>query len=422
MRAVVLWNCCGPSGRQTLGLCDKRASGRSAIAGRAPGDLSFIGRNLSGFPAGATDDSPARSFPGVRGMNSDTAVVGILLYGIGIIVGWVIPIRYGIRTAKAKGYSPHWMWFGIYPVGGWIAWLILACLARRQQCRNCGGYLASHFRVCPYCSQGVLAAPAFLPPQLANLQVELDTVCPAKSLDHRPLEPVDEFPPRAPASSRMNPVIQVASATVVVLVLCITIVTSLGTSASTTFSRVSPSVAYSITSNSSAVADPDEAARAMIDAGFKLIESENSQEALRLANESIATGFSQPTPYFIRAEVRFRAADYKRAEIDYSSAISMLESRVRTPYWDRILAFCLRGRCTCYFSQDLADRAWIDINKAMTLNPQDSETVNRRGVVRELLYRDFAGALDDYGTAMRMAPQNTSYQANYFRVSRTLGK
>jgi hypothetical protein len=37
----------------------------------------------------------------------------------------VTPVILGIKAAKRKGISPHWMWFGLHPLGGWIAYLII---------------------------------------------------------------------------------------------------------------------------------------------------------------------------------------------------------------------------------------------------------------------------------------------------------
>ena len=41
---------------------------------------------------------------------------------------WIGAIAMIFRTAKAKGRSLHWMWFGIHPVTALIAWAILAIL------------------------------------------------------------------------------------------------------------------------------------------------------------------------------------------------------------------------------------------------------------------------------------------------------
>jgi hypothetical protein len=72
-----------------------------------------------------------------------------------LAVGWVLPIILGIQTAKQKNYSPHWMWFGIHPILGWVACIALLCMTPRIQCPNCGGYVTVNFRVCPYCHAGL---------------------------------------------------------------------------------------------------------------------------------------------------------------------------------------------------------------------------------------------------------------------------
>lgn len=76
----------------------------------------------------------------------------LVLVVVGVIViGWVLPIAFGVSIAKRKNYSPLWMLFGIHPMGGWIALIVLACLPPRRQCDNCGGFVESHFRLCPFC-------------------------------------------------------------------------------------------------------------------------------------------------------------------------------------------------------------------------------------------------------------------------------
>jgi hypothetical protein len=49
-------------------------------------------------------------------------VVGFII-AIGLL--WVLPIMLGVRAAREKNRSPHWMWFGIHPVTGLIAYLVL---------------------------------------------------------------------------------------------------------------------------------------------------------------------------------------------------------------------------------------------------------------------------------------------------------
>jgi len=44
-----------------------------------------------------------------------------------ILILTIIPIVLGIKEARRKGISPHWMWFGllVIPIGGWITYLVI---------------------------------------------------------------------------------------------------------------------------------------------------------------------------------------------------------------------------------------------------------------------------------------------------------
>ena len=44
---------------------------------------------------------------------------------IGVLALTIVPVVLGIKAAKRKGVSPHWMWFGVHPLGGWIAYLVI---------------------------------------------------------------------------------------------------------------------------------------------------------------------------------------------------------------------------------------------------------------------------------------------------------
>ena len=70
---------------------------------------------------------------------------------LAVVIGWIVPITYGVQTAIREHYSPHWMWFGIHPVGGWIAFAVLSCLPPRVHCPTCFGIISPQFRICPYC-------------------------------------------------------------------------------------------------------------------------------------------------------------------------------------------------------------------------------------------------------------------------------
>ncbi|MCJ7588748.1 MAG: hypothetical protein MUQ00_12730 [Candidatus Aminicenantes bacterium] len=48
-----------------------------------------------------------------------------LLASVIVLLIWLLPVLLGVQAAKAKGRSPHWMWFGLFPLTGWIAYLWL---------------------------------------------------------------------------------------------------------------------------------------------------------------------------------------------------------------------------------------------------------------------------------------------------------
>jgi len=86
------------------------------------------------------------------------ALVGGLI-GLALMVFiWIYPIHRGIKVAKVKGLSPHWMWFGVHPLGGWIAFLIIRFGVKRLPCPTCGAPMKPALRFCPNCGQPVSSA------------------------------------------------------------------------------------------------------------------------------------------------------------------------------------------------------------------------------------------------------------------------
>jgi len=84
-------------------------------------------------------------------MNSTAETVFGCLMGIIFLAIWITPIPLGIRQAKRKHRSPHWMWFGLHPMSGWIAFIVLYALPPLKECPNCGENAKAHARVCPFC-------------------------------------------------------------------------------------------------------------------------------------------------------------------------------------------------------------------------------------------------------------------------------
>jgi hypothetical protein len=88
------------------------------------------------------------------------ATIAGVVFGFAVIAAlWVPPIVLGIKWARRKGVSPHWMWLGAHPVTGWIAlWIIRYKVTPRRECGSCGSFVPSNARFCPSCKAAVSAA------------------------------------------------------------------------------------------------------------------------------------------------------------------------------------------------------------------------------------------------------------------------
>ena len=78
-----------------------------------------------------------------------------VIYGISIVliivVCWVAPIWLGIRAAHKNNRSALWMLFGVHPIGGWIAFILLACLPRLKSCPQCAEKVKEGAKICRFC-------------------------------------------------------------------------------------------------------------------------------------------------------------------------------------------------------------------------------------------------------------------------------
>jgi ssDNA-binding Zn-finger/Zn-ribbon topoisomerase 1 len=75
------------------------------------------------------------------------------LVAMALLTGaWIVPIVLGLKAACEKGVSPHWMWFGLHPVGGWIAFAIIRRGVTRIPCPSCMKLVPATGGFCPHCS------------------------------------------------------------------------------------------------------------------------------------------------------------------------------------------------------------------------------------------------------------------------------
>ena len=76
-----------------------------------------------------------------------------LLIGATVLLLWILPVFLGIAACKRKGISPHWMWFGIHPFSGWIAFFVIRfAIEPRRQCPRCKESIKKAALICHYCS------------------------------------------------------------------------------------------------------------------------------------------------------------------------------------------------------------------------------------------------------------------------------
>lgn len=84
--------------------------------------------------------------------NIPEGVIVVIVTILFIILLWVIPIWFGLKWARIKGVSKLWMLFGIHPMTGWIAYLILRYgIDPRKQCEKCKESIKIEAQVCRYC-------------------------------------------------------------------------------------------------------------------------------------------------------------------------------------------------------------------------------------------------------------------------------
>ena len=75
----------------------------------------------------------------------------VLLVMLVLLAAWISLIVFGIKAAKKKNRSPHWMWFGIHPFGALIVFIVMHALPPLKECPKCRERVKAHAQVCAYC-------------------------------------------------------------------------------------------------------------------------------------------------------------------------------------------------------------------------------------------------------------------------------
>lgn len=84
--------------------------------------------------------------------NTFNGLISFVIVLLIIFFLWFVPIWYGLKWTKIKRVSKLWMLFGIHPMTGWIAYLILRYgIDPRKQCDKCKESIKLEAEICRYC-------------------------------------------------------------------------------------------------------------------------------------------------------------------------------------------------------------------------------------------------------------------------------
>ena len=92
-----------------------------------------------------------------------------------LLVAWILSIIIGIKIAKKKNRSPHWMWFGINPMGGFVVCIILALLPPLKICSKCSNKVIADAMCCPFC-KNEYSQDSIIPRKMAKKQIILTVI------------------------------------------------------------------------------------------------------------------------------------------------------------------------------------------------------------------------------------------------------
>lgn len=93
------------------------------------------------------------------------AAIIVVLFIVLICLGiWASLIVFGVKAAKKKNRSPHWMWFGVHPLGALIVLIVMMVLEPLKLCPQCARPTPTGAQFCPYCAYSLAPAPPGTPP------------------------------------------------------------------------------------------------------------------------------------------------------------------------------------------------------------------------------------------------------------------
>jgi len=96
----------------------------------------------------------------MRDTEEMVVVMVVSMIVIGIYIALVV---FGVRMAKRKNRSPHWMWFALHPLGLLIVLIVLAAVKPLKVCPECAESVKGYARICPYCGASLTNVPTDTP-------------------------------------------------------------------------------------------------------------------------------------------------------------------------------------------------------------------------------------------------------------------
>jgi hypothetical protein len=92
--------------------------------------------------------------------NDFLANTGVAVLALVLVAIWIGMVVLGVRFAKKKNRSPHWMWFGLHPVGALVVLIVMASLSPQRECPRCCRKVPAEASVCSYCKHEFLQEAA----------------------------------------------------------------------------------------------------------------------------------------------------------------------------------------------------------------------------------------------------------------------
>jgi len=94
-----------------------------------------------------------------------------------IFIIWILPIIIGVKIAKKKHISPHFMWIGILPIWGLIVMTIICLLPELKICSKCTEKNKKYARYCQKCNNEFEESSITSPPNKLTKKQLVFRVC-----------------------------------------------------------------------------------------------------------------------------------------------------------------------------------------------------------------------------------------------------